>query len=120
MATVNENGFVLTHSNGVAIISAKIVGNNQVSDVCAITVNKYTETPNLIKKRNKIGDNITIYPNPTSTGQVIVNFNSNTKIATAKIYNSLGQIEKVGVIVKYGNLKLSQIFFTSFLQLSIS
>ncbi len=64
VATVDEQGLVLSHQKGSATITAKVIGNEQVYATCAITVNKYVENTGIFDNYDKVTDIYTFYPNP--------------------------------------------------------
>ncbi|MCK4919614.1 MAG: sulfatase-like hydrolase/transferase [Bacteroidales bacterium] len=100
VATVNENGFVLTHKKGFAVITAIVIDSEQVSAVCNINVNDYKATTNLFDINVPDVDDINIYPNPVTNGSLTINFNTTVKSARAEIYNAAGQKEKRVTIEK--------------------
>ena len=89
VTTVNEDGFVLTHKNGSAVITAKVVGSEHISAVCNIDVEDYSEIINVNNIKISNTDDITIYPNPVSD-KLNLKFDGNAD--TIQILNVNGQV----------------------------
>ncbi len=66
VATVDDNGFVLTHQKGSAVITAKVVGSEHISAVCNIAVKDYKGSNNVHNINISDSERITIYPNPVT------------------------------------------------------
>ncbi len=102
VATVDENGFVLTHKKGVVIITAKVVGSENISAVCTITVIDYTATTNVIDKIFPDSDDIKVYPNPVKD---LVNISLKNPVGNCKvsIFDIQGKMVHLSTVNTAGN-----------------
>lgn len=91
VATVDEKGLVLSHQKGTAVITAKVIGNEQVSTNCIITVNEYVEDTGIFDKYNKVADIFTLYPNPVGK-HLNLNFRSASVKKELSIRNIQGRL----------------------------
>ncbi len=91
VATVDDNGFVLTHKKGSAIITAKVIGSEHISAVCNITVNDYKVSTNVNNINISVIEGIKIYPNPV-TDKLNLKFNGNAD--SIQILDVNGQLLK--------------------------
>ncbi|TLX78165.1 T9SS type A sorting domain-containing protein [Labilibacter sediminis] len=90
VATINEYGFIITHSDGSAIITATVMGSSGVSATCTINSYPYGTVTSILNNRVKQPEWFSLYPNPASNGVLEVIFNENVANAKACIYNSAG------------------------------
>ncbi len=91
VATVDENGLVLTHSLGPAIITAKVIGSEQHSATCTIIVSNEIVSVESIKNLQNIPGKISIYPNPVN-GLLNIEFQARSGKMDMSIYNSMGKV----------------------------
>ena len=91
VATVDENGFVLTHSTGNAVISATVIGSNQITAACTLQVNEYTGTE-LSVDTTSVAEKIVLYPNPVTDSFHIEFEGSGSQLVYVDIYNNLGAL----------------------------
>lgn len=91
VATVNENGFVLTHKTGSAVISAKVIGSENMKADCNINVNEYKETTGLNEIEIRGYDNLRVFPNPVKN-VLNVHLNSPSKNMDMAFYNIEGNV----------------------------
>jgi arylsulfatase A-like enzyme len=101
VATVDEKGLVLSHQTGSAIITAKVIGNEQIFVNCTITVNEYVENTGVFDKFNKNSDIYSFYPNPVEN-LFNLELNNTSKKKELSIQNIQGKVVykesiKVGV-----------------------
>jgi len=90
VATVNENGFILTHSNGNAVVTAKVIGSEQLTANCEINVKQYGVQTSNIDYKIKDSGNVKIYPNPV-TDVLNVEFQTSPGNMNLNIYNIQGK-----------------------------
>lgn len=90
VATVNENGFVITHSEGVAQITASVLGSPSIKASCNIIVNNYSEPLN-INFDSKNEPALTIYPNPV-TDIIRIHLLNPVLEGEISIYNTKGNL----------------------------
>ena len=98
IVTVNENSLVYAHNVGLAEITAKVIGSESVSSICTIGVEKYSLSTNFINTEVPTSDDILVYPNLVSNGNVGINFRKKENNVIIEVYNSLGQREKTTVL----------------------
>lgn len=91
VATVDENGFVLTHSIGNAIVSATVIGSNQITAACTLQVNEYTGIE-LSVGTTPVAEKIVLYPNPVTDSFQIEFEGSGSQPAYVDIYNNVGAL----------------------------
>jgi len=91
IATVDENGFVLTHALGSAIITAKVIGSTQISASCTILVSN--QITSISKENNQVEnqDKISVFPNPAKD-VLNIEFQGSSEKRDIRIYNSLGKM----------------------------
>jgi hypothetical protein len=91
VATVNENGFVLTHSLGSALLTAKVIGSEQHFATCLITVSNEITSIRSEKELQKVPGKISIYPNPVN-GLLNLEFQGRSENMDMSIYDSMGKL----------------------------
>ncbi len=91
VATVDENGYVLTHSLGSAVITAKVIGSEQISATCTVLVSNIITS--ISKEKNQIEnqDKISVFPNPVN-GVLNIEFQGSSDKRDMRIYNSTGKM----------------------------
>lgn len=90
VASVSEDGFVFTHSEGAAVVSASVVGAAGVTDHCSINVYPYG-TVTSVSNADIAQDNLfTVYPNPVSGGRLAFVLHHKTSGIKAGLYNAMG------------------------------
>jgi arylsulfatase A-like enzyme len=67
VATVDENGFVLTHALGSAIITAIVIGSEEISATCTILVSNQISSVRDEKNQTIEPDKISVFPNPVAS-----------------------------------------------------
>ncbi len=109
VATVNEHGNVLTHSQGQAIITAKVVASSNLSAECEVNVEDYSEDTGLFDEKLEQADFFTVYPNPIENQTAIISFKMDVPRANLQVYNANGQMLQSEVLegVYQHELKLS-------------
>lgn len=88
VASVTEEGFVITHKRGMAIITAKVVGFTQVFSTCTVYVSEYSGPSNLQEHGASLSQYFSIYPNPAAK---FINVEANLPIERINIYNVNGE-----------------------------
>jgi len=91
VATVKENGFIITHSLGSAIITAKVIGSEQFFATCKINVSDEITSNRINKNLHGKPDKISLFPNPV-TDLLNLEFQSRSEKMDLRIYNSLGKL----------------------------
>lgn len=95
LATVNENGYIIMHKEGAVNIKATVIGNENISAICKINGGEKDETSSTIDALPNGLDDVFIYPNPITEGQLTMKLNSNFRNATITIYNAASQIKQI-------------------------
>jgi len=90
VATVNEQGVVLTHSSGTAVISATVIGSSHILADCKVNVSDYSNPTSIFDKESASGEYFTVYPNPV-VNYLNLEFSSSLEKKELSIYNIVGQ-----------------------------
>ncbi|WP_430814943.1 sulfatase-like hydrolase/transferase [Carboxylicivirga sp. RSCT41] len=98
VATVNEHGIVLTHSQGQAIITAKVIGSPDISAGCEINVKDYQEDTGIFGDKLVPADLFSVYPNPTVNRQATIIFKADVPKGYLRVYSATGKLLKVDVL----------------------
>lgn len=90
IASVDENGYVLTHALGLAVITAKVIGSEEISATCTVLVSNQISSAR-DKQQLVSQDKISVFPNPAN-GLLNIEFQDSPEIREMRIYDSMGKL----------------------------